>query len=1144
MKVIGIDYESFYSQTYSLRRMTPVEYVLDPQFECIGAAVQEGVDGEAYWVDGVDLPHFFADLDPKNTALVSHNALFDACITSWRYKFRPAFTIDTLGIARATLGHKLKSLSLDKVAQELGLGVKGGTIHKVIGMNAAAIKQAGLYDSYIEYAINDVQLCMRIYDKLVRSGTFPKRELKVMDMVLRCATEPQFFLDQNVLAEHLHTIKSAKDQLLATVMMTCNIAGKDDLMSNEKFAEALRTLGVDPPMKTSLTTGKQTYAFAKTDPAFIELEEHDNPAVQALVAARLGHKSTLEETRTQRLLTIANLQWPDTSQGKIPMPLRYSGAHTHRLCLVGDTTIVVLRNKRVVYTRLDDLRNTDLVWDGEAFVQHGGLAYAGIKKVMSYDDVTGTPDHRVWTVESGYCPLEVAKERGYHIARGGVPDAARIDSSVQRTCSVQVQNQVRLLSVRERDVFALERPTSTAEGLVPVLPQEGTDARHGTFRGNAGSRKGGECGGYGSAALALGLCIGTPTREACSEIASQDPRQEMGSESLEHCNVSGDQSASTMHQSGRIELCLLRGARDRVPVHFDAADGGLAPDQSRSEARGVLFGSDQLRRALRTGEPSLGGQVDAVSEQVFKPTWDIVDCGPRNRFMANGRLVHNSGDWSLNMQNLPRGGALRRAIIAPPGHVVLQTDASQIEARMVAWICGQLDLIEQFANGEDVYSSFASKIFNRTITKADKAERFLGKTCLAAGTQVLTDKGWVPIQYVSDEHKLWDGIEWVSHRGLLPQGVKPTISHRGLTATGDHEILTERGWVEWSEVHTTPSLFQSALNTATLPWSATSDTSAQTDDQPAGSQLSGACAGGKGASIGETLKLGGRLAVTPALKLLQARNVTLAGVTSLGTSGSSAGPTILKTSDKPTTYSGGLPSSKQSLPTYDIANAGPRSRFTVLTDDGPVIVHNCILGMGYGVGWSKFQRTVKLQSKAQAGKVIELSDAEAMNIVNLYRSTYSAIPAAWRILNAQISVLANGGSFEFGPCIFEKGSIWLPSGLRLHYHNLRYEDDGWVYDYAGKPKRLYGGALLENIVQALARIVVMDAAVRIEYRFAKYGVRLALQVHDELVFVVPEHLVHECREILLEEMRCRPVWAKSLPLDAESDFGPNYGDAK
>jgi DNA polymerase len=100
-------------------------------------------------------------------------------------------------------------------------------------------------------------------------------------------------------------------------------ANIEDLMSNQKFAEVLRGLGVEPPMKISLTTGKETLALAKSDEGFKALAEHPDERVQALVAARLGNKTTLEETRTERLIGIAG-------RGLIPVPLSYYAAHTGR----------------------------------------------------------------------------------------------------------------------------------------------------------------------------------------------------------------------------------------------------------------------------------------------------------------------------------------------------------------------------------------------------------------------------------------------------------------------------------------------------------------------------------------------------------------------------------------------------------------------------------------------------------------------------------------------------------------------------------------------------------------------------------------------------------------------------------------------
>jgi DNA polymerase len=105
--------------------------------------------------------------------------------------------------------------------------------------------------------------------------------------------------------------------------MDAIVADKDALMSNPKLAELLKTLGVVPPTKVSAKTGKEAFAFAKSDEAFKELLEHPDPRVQAVVAARLGVKSTLEETRTERFIAIAD-------RGRLPVPLRYYAAHTGR----------------------------------------------------------------------------------------------------------------------------------------------------------------------------------------------------------------------------------------------------------------------------------------------------------------------------------------------------------------------------------------------------------------------------------------------------------------------------------------------------------------------------------------------------------------------------------------------------------------------------------------------------------------------------------------------------------------------------------------------------------------------------------------------------------------------------------------------
>lgn len=115
---------------------------------------------------------------------------------------------------------------------------------------------------------------------------------------------------------------------------------------------------------------------------------------------------------------------------------------------------------------------------------------------------------------------------------------------------------------------------------------------------------------------------------------------------------------------------------------------------------------------------------------MYQRVYDIKNCGPFNRFVANGLLVHNSGGDKMNLQNLPRGGEIRKSLIPPPGHSLVACDSSNIEGRCNAFFSGQMDLVEQFRQGVDIYCDFASKVFGRPITKADKRERFVGKTCI------------------------------------------------------------------------------------------------------------------------------------------------------------------------------------------------------------------------------------------------------------------------------------------------------------------------------------------------------------------------------------------------------------------------------
>jgi DNA polymerase len=333
MTILFLDAETYYDQDYSLSNMTVPEYVLDPRYENIlwAAAVD---DGPAFAIDGPDFPEWLSQYDPAKVTTVTFNSLFDNFILAFRHGFVPARMLDPMGMARALRGHMMASVSLANVAVALKLqhGEKGSTIGDVKGMRRAEIMSyPGLWGDFKRYAIQDVNLMRDAFNVL--APEFPASERRIMDRVLRCAIQPRFNIDVPMLQAHYDDVKAEKFALL----QRCNVDAKT-LNSNIKFKELLEERGIEVEMKIS-TTGNEIPAFAKTDEFMAELLEHEDEDIQALAMARLGMKSSLEEKRAQRLLAIAQLPWgklPDGnprlySGGTMPIPLRFSGAHTHRL---------------------------------------------------------------------------------------------------------------------------------------------------------------------------------------------------------------------------------------------------------------------------------------------------------------------------------------------------------------------------------------------------------------------------------------------------------------------------------------------------------------------------------------------------------------------------------------------------------------------------------------------------------------------------------------------------------------------------------------------------------------------------------------------------------------------------------------------
>jgi hypothetical protein len=434
--LVTIDIESFYDRDFSLSKISTEEYVRSDKFETIGLSVKHG-DGPTTWYPQPEVAPYLASVDWSDKFIIAQNTAFDGAILKWRYGVNPKGWLDTLGMSRALYPHA-KSHSLKSQAERHGIGVKGTEVINALGKRYVDFSPIELA-RYAEYCCNDTELTYALFNTYMGMG-FPRIELQLIDLTLRMFIDPVLRLDKPVLQSHLAEVKEIKANLLDNVRDMMLADGDPDfthqvftegtdgikklLMSNDKFAEVLRRFGVEPPTKISLTTGKEAYAFAKTDEAFKALEEHPSVEVQGLVAARLGNKSTLEETRTERFIGMAD-------RGQFPVPLRYYGAHSGRWsgCLVADTRVTVYdMGLGVVEKRITDVLAADLVWDGVEFVMHDGVQFSGYQEVISWDNVTGTPDHVVYT-DSGEISLRDAMQGAHRIQTPGGPSEDAVDAA-------------------------------------------------------------------------------------------------------------------------------------------------------------------------------------------------------------------------------------------------------------------------------------------------------------------------------------------------------------------------------------------------------------------------------------------------------------------------------------------------------------------------------------------------------------------------------------------------------------------------------------------------------------------------------------------------------------------------------------------
>ena len=212
-----------------------------------------------------------------------------------------------------------------------------------------------------------------------------------------------------------------------------------------------------------------------------------------------------------------------------------------------------------------------------------------------------------------------------------------------------------------------------------------------------------------------------------------------------------------------------------------------------------------------------------------------------------------------------------------------------------------------------------------------------------------------------------------------------------------------------------------------------------------------------------------------------------------------------------------------------------------VTKDQRFVGKTTILGAGYGMGAVKFQ--AQLQG---FGVYIELD--EARRIIEIYRGTNGSISQLWRDANNMIQYMARGDSVQFGKegvlqVDAYKNAIILPNGLPMFYHGLAAEksERGYEYTYRTRkgPNRIYGGKVVENVCQAIARCIIGHQMILLAKRY-----KAVLTVHDSIIICVPDEELVEAQAYMEECMNQTPDWAEGLPITCESGTGKSYGECE
>ena len=311
---VVLDFETYFDTKVSLTKLTTMEYIKHPMFKVWGVGIKYD-DAETMWFSEDEVEDELASIDWGDVRLICHNTPFDAYVLTQYYGYMPAYFADTAAMARGR--YPGQSARLADVAVRLfptdETMRKGGELAEAKGTFDLSPEQDEMLG---RYCVQDVDLTYAIWRRLLLD--YPQSELDLINLTTQMFVDPIIEIDKETLTTYHESQVKNRETLIENAGIDAKV-----LSSNDQFADHLRTIGIEPPVKRSPNTGKTIPAFGKNDAGWKQMCAM-YPKHNHLWEAREAVKSRISETRAQRFLDAA------LDDNRIPVPLRYYAAHTGR----------------------------------------------------------------------------------------------------------------------------------------------------------------------------------------------------------------------------------------------------------------------------------------------------------------------------------------------------------------------------------------------------------------------------------------------------------------------------------------------------------------------------------------------------------------------------------------------------------------------------------------------------------------------------------------------------------------------------------------------------------------------------------------------------------------------------------------------